>query len=362
MLNQQRRNIKEMKKFIVTTLSGMTYGIFATIVAGTILKQLGILLNIEVLTTAVNTRLSMLLGAAIGVSIAMSLKLTGLKFMMLVIAGGIATSFATDFSQTGWHSTGTNNPVTIYFVVILTYFALQVIFKKPTAYDLFLIPLVSILISVLATYIVSWPVERMMEGIYWSVKQSMNIEPYTTSAILSLVFGVLLTVPFISSAAVAIAVFGLGSSTDPLVLAATAAAVVGTTTQMIGFAYQSRKNDAGTIISIGLASSMFQFKNITKKPVIWGPTLMASAILGPINYAIFNPLNVFKSTGVGAGMGTSGLVGQLETLMQNNYSGYAWLFIAAQIILPLILVALFDYMFLKKGWYEATDFQISQDL
>lgn len=351
-----------MKKFILATLNGMTYGIFATIVAGTILKQVGILLNIEVLTTAVNARLAMLMGAAIGVSIAMSLKLTGLKFMMIVIAGGIATSFATDFNQPGWHTTGSNNPITIYLVIVITYVLLQKIFKKPTAYDLFVIPLASILISVLATYIVSWPVERLMEGIYWTVTQSMNIEPYTTSAIIALLFGVLLTLPFISSAAVAIAVFGITASSDPMVLAATAAAVVGTTAQMVGFSYQSRKNDAGTILSIGLASSMFQFKNIVKKPVIWIPTLIASTILGPINYLIFNQLGVFKSSGVGAGMGTSGLVGQLETLMLNNYSGYAWLFVASQILLSLLVVMVIDYIFIKKNIYSTSDFKLNQEL
>ncbi|CCV64642.1 conserved hypothetical protein [Alteracholeplasma palmae J233] len=354
-----------MKKTILTTLNGMTYGIFATIVAGTILKQLGELIGFEVLATSINTRLSLLTGVGIGISMAMSLKLKGLKFIILSIAGGISTSFVVDFSKPGFYDINaplSNNPITVYLVVLLTYIVIEKLFKKEKAYDLFLIPLVGILIAVLNTYIVSYPIERLMTLIYFVIEKSLLIEPYTTSALIALIFGVLITVPFVSSAGIAIAVFSKPyMEGNTMVLIAMGAAVVGTTAQMIGLAYQSRKNNIGSILSIGLASSMFQFKNIVKKPVIWLPTLFISFILGPINYLIFSN-SIFKNTPQGAGMGSSGLVGQLQTLSVNNYSLMSVLFVVSQIMFPLILIIIIDYLCIKRKIYLESDFNLETDL
>ena len=81
---------------------------------------------------------------------------------------------------------------------------------------------------------------------------------------------------------------------------------------MVGFAVQSRKdNSIGMVISIGIGTSMLQFKNILKKPVIWLPTIITSAILGPISTCAIK----IKCMGANAGMGTAGLVGQRSCLL-----------------------------------------------
>ena len=51
---------------------------------------------------------------------------------------------------------------------------------------------------------------------------------------------------------------------------------------------------------------MLQMPNIVKKPIIWLPSIIASAILGPISSAVLKMV----STPVGSGMGSAGLVGQ----------------------------------------------------
>src|SRR5690606_5398102 len=112
------------------------------------------------------------------------------------------------------------------------------------------------------------------------------------------------TLPFISSAGVAIAVFsvpfGVGNALaipDPIAIAAMCAAVIGCSAQMVGFSIQTiRKNDIGTIFTVGLASSMFQFKNIVKKPITWVPTLVASFVLAPLSYFIFSGYEWFISS------------------------------------------------------------------
>src|SRR5690606_28119825 len=200
-----------------------------------------------------------------------------------------------NFNLPGWFEPTaiSNNPITIYLVVVATYLIIELIFKKKTVYDLFFIPLIGVFAAVASVYIVSWPIDRLMEAIYATIRFFMQAEPYTTSAFVGLIFGILLTLPFISSAGVAIAVFSVpfgvgGGVPDSFAIAAMCAAVVGCTAQMIGFSVQTiRKNDIGTIFTVGLASSMFQFKNVMKKPMTWAPTLIASFVLPPVAFALF---------------------------------------------------------------------------
>ncbi len=376
-MNQNNQPVKESrlqrtKKFLYTTLNAMTFGIFGTIVVGAIIQTIGTILGltgilpeVNVLNGRVAPILTSLLGMGIGLSIGLSLKMSGLKLVMISVAGGISTLLKVDFSLPGWFaSTPTNNPVTAYFVVVTVYFVIEAIFRKKTVYDLFFIPLVGVLAAVLACYIFSWPIDQLMELIYTTIRFFMNIEPYTTSAFVALIFGILLTLPFISSAGVAAVIFTIPfSNGDPIAIIAMCAAVVGCTAQMVGFSVQTvRKNDIGTIFTIGLASSMFQFKNVMKKPVTWVPTLIASFVLAPISYLIFGGYQWFIDAAVAnsnpqlwPGMGSSGLVGQLLTLSTANFSSLAWMFAGSQIIFPAILVFGLDMLFIKLNWYGEND-------
>ena len=80
---------------------------------------------------------------------------------------------------------------------------------------------------------------------------------------------------------------------------------------MIGFAVASYKeNKFGGLVAQGLGTSMLQMPNIVRKPVIWIPAIVASAVLGPIATTLLG----FASNATGSGMGTAGLFGPLMTL------------------------------------------------
>ncbi|WP_264230186.1 PTS transporter subunit IIC [Acholeplasma laidlawii] len=370
----------KVKTFLSKTLNGMTFGIFGTIVVGAIIQTLGIITGIDVLNLRVAPVLTSLLGMGIGLSIGLSLKVDGLKLIMLSVAGGIGTLVKIDFSMPGWFDPVkvSNNPITAYFVVIGAYFAIQAIFRKKTAYDLFFIPIVGILAAVLVTYLISWPIDRFMEMIYSTIKFFMQLEPFVTSAFVALIFGILLTLPFISSAGVAMAVFsvpfGVGNALaipDPIAIAAMCAAAIGCSTQMVGFSVQTlRKNNLGSIFTVGLASSMFQFKNVMRKPIVWAPTLIASFILAPLSYFIFDGYQWFinlipvghQFSAVWAGMGTSGLVGILQPLTITNFSLDGWLFVSSMILFPLVLVFWLDVVFIKLNWYTENDLILDANL
>jgi uncharacterized membrane protein len=100
---------------------------------------------------------------------------------------------------------------------------------------------------------------------------------------------------------------------------------------------------------------MLQFKNILKKPIIWIPTIITSAILGPISTVIFKT----ETVSTGAGMGTSGLVGQLGTLeaMGNTLNAYLSIGLL-HILLPLLMVFVIDMIMRKKGLIKLGDLKI----
>ena len=76
---------------------------------------------------------------------------------------------------------------------------------------------------------------------------------------------------------------------------------------MVGFAVISyRENKLGGLIAQGLGTSMLQVPNLVRKPILWLPPVLSSAILGPVSSAVLKMV----SNPVGSGMGSSGLVGQ----------------------------------------------------
>ena len=62
---------------------------------------------------------------------------------------------------------------------------------------------------------------------------------------------------------------------------------------------------------------MIQMPNIVRKPIIWLPPIIASAVLGPVSTCVLQ----MTCDASGAGMGTSGLVGQLVTYSTMVSSG-----------------------------------------
>lgn len=340
---------KRIKPFIMTTMNGMVYGLFATLIIGVIFQQFGKLLNIDLIEFTLSNTLKGLMGVGIGMGIALALKMDGLKLVVSAIMGGIATSFKVTFAD-GIVLGLNNDPVTTYLVVIFGILLLRLILVKKTPLDILLIPLLGSTLALLLTLGLSAPVGLIVTLISDGIKAAMLIAPIPMSVIISVAMGMLLTSP-LSSAAIAISI-GLGGI-------AGGAAVIGCTTQMIGFAVQSRKdNNIGMILSIAFGTSMLQFKNILIKPIIWLPTIIASAILGPIFYLIFKT----ETSPFGAGMGSSGLVGQLQTLEIMDYSASSIIAVILMIVAPAVLVFFIDVIFRKASLIQDGDLTVNRDV
>jgi uncharacterized protein len=364
--------LKKLQSFLMTTMNGMTYGLFATLIVGVIIDQLGKLSGIPFLTNPIYITLGSLMGAGIGLGIGLSLKLDGLKLVTAGIIGGIATSFRVNFTSgiqvaTNAYKNGAvfpvfNEPLTVYAVVVSSLILMRYILKKKTPIDILLIPLTSVFLAIFFTLLYSAPIGFIINAIAIFIEGATTIAPLPMTIIISMAMGILLTSP-LSSAAIAITIrLGLNpASLDPTSALGIAggAAFVGTSIQMIGFAIQSRKdNSIGMVLSIGFGTSMLQFKNILRKPIIWLPTILASGIAAPIIVLLLQT----KTTFTGAGMGTSGLVGPLQTLFAMDYSLNAFLSIILTVVLGGILVYTIDLVLRKQGKILDGDFAISLDI
>ena len=97
---------------------------------------------------------------------------------------------------------------------------------------------------------------------------------------------------------------------------------------------------------------------------VFADVTIASAILGP--FAMLFPLNGEMdpaSLSVGAGMGTSGLVGPLNFLSSSSYSYVMILcLVFVCVVAPTFLVFLFDWLFRRFHLIEKGDFSLSNDL
>lgn len=373
-MSREEKKPNKVMEFLTVTLNGMAFGLFATLIIGTIISTIGGFFNpskadIKEVTdflsfmylTLTNTAtvLQFLTGAGIGVGIALALKFNSLQTIVLAAAGAIAayfslsTAFVTTLTHT-WGKFQIGDPLTIYLVVISTALLMKLVFKKKTPVDIIIVPLFGVAVSLLISIAIRYPAIYVTYGIQWIVNEGTLTVPFLMGIIVAVVMGMALTAP-ISSAAIAAMVFTASSSAPGLAIAS-GAAVIGCCTQMVGFAIQSRKdNSLGMVISIGIGTSMLQFKNILKKPVIWLPTIIASAILGPISTCLIKVVCMGSS----AGMGTAGLVGVIGTYASMGNTWQTWVgIIVLEIVAPIILVFFIDLLFRKLGWIKEGDLKV----
>ena len=183
--------------------------------------------------------------------------------------------------------------------------------------------------------------------INWGTEQA----PFLMGIIVSVLMGIILTLP-ISSAALGV-ILGLNGL-------AAGAATVGCCANMVGFAVASyRENKVNGLLAQGLGTSMLQIGNIVKKPIIWLPAIIASAVLGPVSTLVFGMTN----NATGSGMGTAGLVGQINTYQDMVAQGADPMvvlvkIIVLHIILPAILALIVSEFMRKKGMIKDGDMKL----
>ena len=340
------------KTYFVDAMGGMAQGLFASLLVGTILttisKYVGMIdgaffERFAHFLSRAGAMSSAISGAAIGVGIA-----AALNAPMLVMACAAAVGYFANAYPGQPYAAG---PLGVFIAVIIAVEFGKAI-SKETKVDILITPLVTLGVGYLTAYLTCPAIAVAMNWLGEFINFATTMHPFLMGIIISVVVGIILTLP-ISSAAIcaSIGISGIAGG----------AALAGCCAQMVGFAVASfRDNKWGGVVSQGLGTSMLQMPNIVKKPVIWLPATLAAAITGPLATIVFQ----LECSKVSAGMGTCGMVGPIGCFSDMSASGTldakAWIGMAVVcIIAPAVLSLVFSEIMRKLGWIKPDDMKLS---
>lgn len=347
-----------LKHIFVDGLSGMALGLFSTLIVGLIIKQIGDLFGGDFGNTLIHLGniATIATGAGIGIGVAHKFKAPPLLIYSSAVTG-LVGAYASNIID-GTMFDGVNaiipnispgEPLGAFIATLVGYEVGRLVAGK-TKLDIVITPMSTIISGGLIGLWLGPPISSFMSGIGEVIKWGTEQQPFFMGIIIAVIMGMILTLP-ISSAALSI-VLGLSGI-------AAGAATVGCATQMIGFAVTSYKeNKMGGLVAQGLGTSMLQVPNIMKKPIIWLPSIITSAILGPLATTVF----MMENNASGGGMGTSGLVGQImtwQTMIGDSTPISLILKIGLlHFILPAILTLLISEIMRKKGLIKYGDMKL----
>ncbi len=347
-----------VKRYLIDAMGAMALGLFASLLIGTLFNALGMIPHLEIFATIGGFAQAMA-GPCMGVAIAYSL-----GAHPLVMFSAAAVGYAANMKG------GAGGPFSVFLIAIIAV-EIGMLVSKKTKVDIIVTPFTTIFVggvlSVLVAPVIGTAVGYISKFIGWAALQA----PFVTGLVVSVVIGMVLTLP-ISSAAICHGLVMTGSvavagGSEGLAIAG-AAAVAGCCAQMIGFAVISfRENKWGGLLSQGIGTSMLQVPNIIKNPCIWIAPTLASAITGPLAVCVFD-LKMYGAA-INSGMGTCGLLGPIGIILgwydqSNGYTGEVgilqWVgLILVCFVLPAVLSLIFDYVLRKMKLVKDGDMKLA---
>ena len=343
----KKKNIElSVKRYFIDALGAMAQGLFASLLIGTIVSTIGTQFGIELLVTVGNYAKAAV-GPAMAVAIGFALQASPLVLFSLAAVGASANELG-----------GAGGPLA---VLVVTIFAAEFgkLVSKETKIDIIVTPFVTIFVGVGLSVWWAPAIGTAASAVGNAIMWATELQPFFMGIIVSVLVGIALTLP-ISSAAIcaALGLTGLAGG----------AALAGCCAQMVGFAVASfRDNKWGGLVSQGIGTSMLQMGNIVKKPVIWLPAILTSAVTGPLATCVFHL--EMNGAAISSGMGTCGLVGQIGV-----YTGWVsqiaagskaaitagdWMgLILVSFVLPGVLAWFFTALFRKAGIIKDGDMKL----
>ena len=320
---------KLLDRIFIDGLGGMAQGLFATLIIGTIIQQIGLFMGGGTgdLIYELGKIAAGLTGAGIGVGVARKLEAGHLVIVSAAVVGMIGAFAGKILSgqvlvDGNLVLAGPGEPLGAFAAAYLA-IEIGILISGKTKLDIILTPLVCIGTGSAVGLFVGPPISEFM---LW-----------LGSLISSAALGVILNLS------------GLAAG----------AATIGCCCNMIGFAVASwRENKFSGFLAQGIGTSMLQIPNIVRRPLIWLPVILSSAVLGPIGTMLLHMTN----NATGSGMGTAGLVGPLMTwqVMTQSEAGVIVLgkIILIQFILPAAVTLLISEFMRKKKWIRQGDMKL----
>ena len=391
-----RKNVViSFKRYGIDAMGAMALGLFASLLIGTIIKTLaenictpGLMVSLNALSGdpaalakevaglggwehacwmlyQIGGFATAVTGAAMAVAIGYALQAPPLVLYSLCAVGQATNVLG-----------GSGGPLAVLFVAIIACEVGKLV-SKETKVDILVTPAVTIIVGMIFAFLLcpvfSYVCNKLGTFIGWAT----YLQPFLMGLIISVVVGICLTLP-ISSAAICAAIGISGGFVLEKLAAGTVtmdvwnglalaggAATVGCCTHMLGFAILScPDNGVGGFVAQGLGTSMLQVPNLMKKPILWLPPVLTSAILGPFSTCLFH----FRNNGaaVTSGMGTSGLVGPIGVITGwaklpegVTVTGLDWVgLILLCFVLPLLMNWGIGKLMRKAGLIQEGDLKI----
>ncbi|CAM9143106.1 PTS sugar transporter subunit IIC [Mycoplasma todarodis] len=363
------------KEIWVSSMIGMTYGFFATLILGTIIGLFGKIPNMHFMYDIKNI-LSYSVGFGIGIGVGIRCGLKPLQIFSLGIAAMIASvSMLIPHYSLTTHQITTSNAKYGFFTFthlkkgipgdILSSWLISVllvylfrIFEFKTYMDIFFIPLIGLFFGMIAagslTFITSGVVS-VVELIVDALARSSKGLNVLCAPLIGMIMGLALTLPT-SSAAIAIMLHLHGAPAS--------AAMAATAAQMVAFAVMTWKSNKtiGKTLAVGLGTSMLHMQNIAKKPKLLIIPVIVSMIAATC--AVGLPLE-FPAGAIGvptSGMGTAALYGPIFTLFENGWTNYVpWIHVLVmQITLPILITIVLWWLFKKMKWINESELKLNE--
>lgn len=342
---------KILNHIFIDGLSGMAFGLFATLIVGTILTQISSFIGgrVGAFLFIFGKIASLLTGAGIGVAVACKFRSSQLATVSAAVAGMVG-AYATPilssslFTGNKFSITPPGEPMGA-FIAAYTAILIGKLVSGKTKVDIIVTPVCCILTGSVVGLLAGPPISAFMEELGDMVNWGVEQNPFVMGIVVSVLMGMFLTLP-ISSAAI-----GMALKLDGL---AAGAATVGCCANMIGFAVASfRENKSGGLVAQGLGTSMLQIPNIIRHPLTWIPAITSSAILGPVATMVFK----MENNAMGSGMGTAGLIGPLMSFDTMVASGTppttAFLLnLMMYFIFPALIALAVSEAMRKCGWIK----------
>ena len=342
------RTIKKVASHIfIDGFGGMTQGLFATLIIGTMIQQIGLLIGGSTgnVIYLLGKAAAALTSAGIGVGVAVKYGESPLVTVSAAVAamvGGYAGKITggTFFVDGNAVLAGPGEPLGAFIAAFAGITCGHLVSGK-TKVDIIVTPVITIGAGSVVGLLVGPPISQMMTG----------LGRFIMGIVVSVVMGMVLTLP-ISSAALGI-ILNLSGL-------AAGAATIGCCCNMVGFAVASyRENKFGGLVAQGLGTSMLQVPNIMRHPLIWLPVIFSSAILGPVSTIIAN----MQNNATGSGMGSAGLVGQITTyqtmIAYDDPKLVIIKIILLHFVLPAVITLFFSEVFRKANLIKSGDMALN---
>lgn len=331
-----------LRHYLVVTSNGFVMGLFGSLIAGTILAQLGKSFGVPWLAQ-IGQVAQYAMGPAIGFGIAWSLRAVPLVSAAAIASGAIGAGTVVMGTPP---TVRIGEPVGAYLAAIAAVEVGRRIAGR-TPVDIVLTPSVALLAGGAVGLTIAPVVARFITAIGDAINSATALQPFWMGIVLSVSMGLVLVSPT-SSAALAIAM-GLEGL-------AAGASLAGGTAQMVGFGCGTfMANGANGLIAQAIGTAKLQLPNIIAKPAILVPTTLVSVLAGPLSTEVFG----IQTTSVGAGMGSAGFVGQIATLSVMGAAAWPGILIV-QFAVPALLTPMLFLLMFRRGWLSHADVKLPE--